>query len=337
MSGSSRRSAGKEDVAPSRRQIRKSLTTNFSPGLAYYRQRLTMRAAQALHYPSYLLGGKLDRPVFVLGAPRSGTTLLYRVLRRSPYLAHWQPSEAHEVWELDHHPTLRNWESNVLGAADADDATARRIRRSFYLVAGNHKRFIDKTPRNTLRVPFVDAIFPDAIYVFLQRDGRENVNSLINAWRSPRYRVYELPEPHRIPGVDPNWWKFVLYPGWQADIAGPLEVVCARQWKFANDYSLDARASIEGGGVSDRAQGRWVTVRYEDLIDDPSSEVGRIMELLGVPLDDVVRAAARAVSDTPVNVVTPPERGKWKKENPAEIERIVPLIAATMGRLGYPS
>lgn len=312
---------------PSRRQIRKSLSTNFNPGLAYYRQRLALRTAQALHYPSYLMGGKLDRPVFVLGAPRSGTTLLYRILRRSPHLAHWQPSEAHEVWELDHHPALRGWDSNVLTASDADGSTAKRIHRSFYTVAGPRKRFIDKTPRNTLRIPFVDAIFPDAIYVFLQRDGRENVNSLINAWRSPRYRVYELPEPHRIPGADPKWWKFVLYPGWQEDSGGPLEVVCAKQWKIANDYSLDGGARIDPE--------RWVTVKYEDLIDDPAAEVARIMDRIGVAMDDSVRSAAAAVSSTPVNVVTPPEKGKWKRENPAEIERIIPLIAPTMKRLGY--
>lgn len=312
---------------PSRRQIRKSLSTNFNPGLAYYRQRLTMRATQALHYPSYLLGGRLDRPVFVLGAPRSGTTLLYRVLRQSPHLAHWRPSEAHEVWELDHHPALSGWDSNVLTAGDADEASARRIRRSFYTVAGGRKRFIDKTPRNTLRIPFVDAIFPDAFYVFLQRDGRENVNSLINAWRSPRYRVYELPEPHHIPGADPKWWKFVLYPGWREDLSGPLEAVCAKQWKLANDFSMDDGSSIDAD--------RWVTVRYEDLIDDPTAEVARIMDRLGVPLDDVVRAAAGAVSSTPVNVVTAPEPGKWKRENPAEIESITPFIAPTMERLGY--
>ncbi len=316
-------------AAPSRREIRKSLSTNFNPGLAYYRQRLSMRATQAVHYPGYLLGGKLDRPVFVLGAPRSGTTLLYRVLRQSRHLAHWQPSEAHEVWELDHHPALRGWDSNVLTAEDADESSAARIRRSFYTVTGKRKRFIDKTPRNTLRIPFVDEIFPDAIYVFLQRDGRENVNSLINAWRSPRYRVYELPEPHHIPGADPKWWKFVLYPGWREDLNGPLEVVCAKQWKFANDYSLDDGAQIDGT--------RWVTVRYEDLTDDPSAEVARIMDRIGVPLDDAVRTAAAGVATTPVNVVTAPEKGKWKRENPTEIESITPLIASTMERLGYQS
>ncbi|HEV3471638.1 MAG TPA: sulfotransferase, partial [Actinomycetota bacterium] len=68
-------------------------------------------------------------------------------------------------------------------------------------MTGRKHRLLDKTPRNALRVPFVDALFPDARYIYLQRDGRENVNSLINAWRTPRYRSYELPQEHSIPGV----------------------------------------------------------------------------------------------------------------------------------------
>jgi hypothetical protein len=35
--------------------------------------------------------------------------------------------------------------------------------------------------------------------------------------------------------------------------------------------------------------------------------------------------------------VTPPQRGKWRRENPAEIESIADLIAPTMERLGYES
>lgn len=312
---------------PTRREVRKSLTTNFNPGPAYFKQRALLRATQALHLPGWLAGGRLIRPVFVLGAPRSGTTLLYRVLRVHPDLAHWRPSEAHEVWELDYHPVLRGWDSNMLTAEDVTAEAAARIRRSFYLVAGARKRFIDKTPRNTLRVPFMEKLFPDATYVFLQRDGRDNVNSLINAWRSPRYRVYRLPEPHAIPGVDPEWWKFVLYPGWRDDEAGPLEVVCARQWAISNDCALEGAHAVPDE--------RWVTVRYEDLIDAPVEEVGRILERLSLPYADVVRRDARAVATTPVNAVTPPERGKWKRENPDEIERILPLIEPVMTKLGY--
>ena len=306
-----------------RRQLRKSLRTNFQPGPRDFVNRAALRARQAAHLPAYAAGRKLDRPVFIIGAPRSGTSLLYSVLRSAPVFAHW-PGEAHEVWEADYHPALRGWESNALTEADVDAKAAQRIRRAFFLVAGSRRRLIDKTPRNALRVSFVDAIFPDARYVHLVRDGRENVNSLINAWRTPRYRTYRL--RHSIEGVDREWWKFVLYPGWQGDASGPLEVVCARQWVTSNELALrDLQA------VGERA----VRVRYEDLVDAPEAETARVLDFLKVPFDDALRARAAAVRTTPINVVTPPERGKWRKENPREIEAIVPLIAPAMEALSY--
>ena len=306
-----------------KKALRKSLRTNFQPGPRDYVNRAALRARQAVHLPAYAAGRRLDRPVFIIGAPRSGTSVLYSVLRSAPVFAHW-PGEAHEIWEADYHPALRGWDSNLLTAADVDPKAAQRIRRAFFLVAGSRRRLIDKTPRNALRVSFVDAIFPNARYVHLVRDGRENVNSLINAWRTPRYRTYRL--PHGIEGVDQEWWKFVLYPGWQEDSGGPLEVVCARQWAASNEHAL---RDLEA--VGDRA----VRARYEDLVDEPETEVARVLEFLDVPLDDALRARAAAIRTTPVNVVTPPERGKWRKENPLEIEAIAPLIAPVMEELSY--
>jgi hypothetical protein len=311
-------------VRPDPKAIRKSLRTNFAPGPRDRLNRALLRARQGLHLPGLLLDGEVREPIFIVGAPRSGTSILYSVLRAHRALAHW-PGEAHEVWEAEHHPALTGWSSNALGAEDATPATRRRIRRSFYLVVGN-KRLIDKTPRNALRVPFVEAVFPDARYVFLTRDGRENVNSLINAWRTPRYRTYRLPEPHSIPGADPAWWKFVLYPGWRDDTAGPLEVVCARQWDACNRSAL---AAFEAVGP------RMVRVRYEDLVADPVGEVSRVLEALRLDYDHAVKARAEESRTKPVNVVTAPEPGKWRRENPEEIERIVPLIESTMKELAY--
>ena len=314
-------------MAMSRRAIRKSLSTNFNPGLRHRFERAKLRAFQAAHLPGLITGGKLDRPIFIIGGPRSGTHFLYLTLRGHSYLAHWRPSEAHEVWEADYHPSLRGWESNVLTAADVEPEAAARIQRSFFLCAGSTRRFIDKTPRNVLRVPFIDELFPDARYIFLQRDGRETVNSLMNAWRSKRYKTYRLPEPHSIPGTDPEWWKFVLYPGWRDDVSGPLEVVAAKQWFMSNDYALGALQ-----GVDDK---RWLTVRYEDIVDHPVEEIGRLLTFLELPYEEEVRAAAAATKTTPVNTVTPPEQGKWRRENKDAIESVLPLIAPTMARLGY--
>ena len=65
---------------------------------------------------------------------------------------------------------MRAWESNELGAQDVTAPAAARIRRRFFLAVGGKRRLIDKTPRNSLRVPFVHELFPDASYVFLKRD-----------------------------------------------------------------------------------------------------------------------------------------------------------------------
>jgi hypothetical protein len=313
-------------VTPTRAEVRRSLKTDFSPSLKLRAIRLAFRGRQATRLPWLLTGADVDRPVLIVGAPRSGTSLLYSILRASTKLAHW-PGEAHEVWEADLHPALRGWVSNEATAEDATPDVAARIRRSFFLTTGPRRRLIDKTPRNSLRIPFVDAVLPGALYVFLQRDGRDNVNSLVNAWRSPRYRTYRLPQPHSIRGVDRAWWKFVLYPGWGDDAAGPLEVVCARQWIACNEHALDALHAIQ--------ERRWTTVRYEDLVVSPEAEVARLADFLDIPYESGIRQRAGAVQRTLVNVVTPPERGKWRRENPTEIRAILPLIAPTMERLGY--
>lgn len=309
-----------------RRELRRSLRTDFDPSMKLRLIRAAHAAKRIKNVPGLLAGGELDRPVFIIGAPRSGTSLLYAILRKSSVLKHW-PGESHEIWEADYHPALRDWESNELRARDVRPDAATRIKRAFFLVTGKKHRLIDKTPRNALRVPFVDALFPDARFIYIKRDGRENINSLINAWRTPRYRTYELPEPHSIPGVDPKWWKFVLYPGWREDREGPLEVVAAKQWIHSNDKALAGFANVDSE--------RWLELRYEDLVDAPVDEVGRVMGFLDLPYETVIREKAAATSTTPINTVTPPERGKWRKENPTEIEGIGDLIAPTMERMGY--
>lgn len=307
-----------------KREVRKSLRTNFTPGPRDYLNRVLLLGRKGLHLPALVLKGRLSEPVFIIGAPRSGTSLLYSILRASSHLAHW-PGEAHEVWEADFHPALTGWKSNALGREDARGPEGERIKREFLLVAGTRRRLIDKTPRNALRVSFIDELFPDARFVFLTRDGRENVNSLINAWRTKVYRTYRLPEEHSIPGAEPEWWKFTLYPGWEQDVVGPLEVVCARQWHMSYDHALAAAPEGE----------RWIPIRYEDLVADAVSEVARVASALELPFEDVMRGKAESVSTTPINAVTPPERGKWRRENPEEIEAILPLITPTMKRLGY--
>src|SRR2546422_118126 len=80
------------------------------------------------------------------------------------------------------------------------------------------RRYLDKLPRNPLRVLYLQSLFPDASFVFLRRDGRAVVSSLMTGWRSgARFgRGMVPPIPLAIEGYEGTTWKFLLPPGWEA-------------------------------------------------------------------------------------------------------------------------
>ena len=110
----------------------------------------------------------LQKPIIILGAPRSGTTLLGRLLAHHPDIAYW--IEPNHIWR--HRHAYRR--TDVLEREDATPAVARHIRKQFeiFLRKSGRSRFAEKTPTNCLRVPFIREIFPDAQFINLVRDGR---------------------------------------------------------------------------------------------------------------------------------------------------------------------
>jgi hypothetical protein len=80
---------------------------------------------------------------------------------------------------------------------------------------------------------------------------------------------------------------------------------------------------------------RRVEIRYEDFIEDPEAHTASLVEFLDLAPDPAVSETARAARTNPINVVTPPEMGKWRRENPTEIEAVIPLLKPTMEAMGY--
>jgi hypothetical protein len=254
--------------------------------------------------------------------------MLFELLRRSPELASL-PGEGHLITEIFHSSLAAIHGSHVLGPQDVAASEPRVVRWMIdHLTHG--RRYLDKTPRNSLRVPYLQALFPDAWFVFLRRDGRAAVSSLITGWRSgsDMFPGLELARPLDIEGYRGTRWKFVIPEGWQAYAGGrTLAQVCAFQWTECTDALLAAEAA------SDR--GRWVDVRYEDLVEHPQEELRRLLARLALSPAPEVLDAAGALDRHVTKAVTPPEPDKWRRENPEEIATIVDVIAPTMRRLGY--
>ena len=185
-------------------------------------------------------------------------------------------------------------------------------------------RLLEKTPENCLRLPFLTKLFPDARVIYLPRDGRANVHSLMEGWRQPHlFPGYITPIPVTSPGQNRGRWAFTLIPGWRALVDEPLEVICAHQWVKCNEEVCEYEASPEARPI--------LTIRYEDLVTDTATSLERIAEFLGLSTADIP-SFGRELPE--VNAVSSPDMNKWQLEREA-IERVIPILAPTMAKLGY--
>ena len=271
---------------------------------------------------------EFNRPVFVIGCSRSGTTAVYNVLGMAPDLATMR-KESHDFWNMLHPMAENNWNSHILIAKDVTDRDKKEVPKFFYRYLGA-KRFLDKANQNCFRIPYLHAIFPDAFFVYIRRDGRDNVNSMIHGWGRPlEYGTWsgDLPAKVKIDNGRYNRWCFFLFPGWQDFTAKSIEEVCAAQWIEANRAVLNAKNKISAD--------HWVDIVYEDILDKPVETFSRVFSQLDISFTDEIRKHCENLSGKPYNAFSRPRLNKWKEENRERIERILPMISKMMESMGY--
>lgn len=271
-----------------------------------------------------------ERTVIILCAPRTGSTLLFKILASSPEV--WtiaapgddSEGESHTIIESigSLHPDRHGWDSNRLTADDVSCADAVKLREGFWAKArdryGNRVDlgrapwpmvFLEKTPKNALRVPFLNAVFPAAKFIFLHRDPRSNIGSMIDGWNSGRFVPYPA-----IPGWTRQAWSFLLIPGWRSLLGEPVSRIAAAQWRLANQYILDDLEEV--------SRSRWIAVSYESLVAEPVRVVERICSFTQIEFGDHLRAVTSERLPS-VRSLTAPHPDKWRKHQ----DEILPLLA----------
>ena len=267
--------------------------------------------------------GPLDRPVFIVSSPRSGSSMLFRTLVQSPS-ACWIGGESHALIEGVEglHPAQRNWDSNRLESGDATAAIVEQLRARFAAALRDRdgglpqtgQSMIEKTPKNSLRIPFLAAAFPGARFLFLHRDARETLSSMIEAWQSGNFRTY--PRLPHWPGLP---WSLLLVPGWQELRGLPLEEIVALQWLSTMETLLDDLSRI--------APANLVMADYRAIVDAPAQAITALCSRLSLDWDRPLGEALPLSGTT----VTAPAADKWRRHE-ALIERIWPIVAATEAR-----
>lgn len=288
---------------------------------------LEKRVLQHLVAEEPARAGPLERPVFIIAAPRSGSTLLFETLACSPGFNSFG-GEAH--WLVEDHAPLRpgapGVDSNRLTAADATppiaaafrEAALARLQGPEGAAPAAGAPLLEKTPKNALRIPFLKALFPDARFIFLWRDPRENLGSIIDAWRAGGWITYKA-----LPGWD-GPWSLLLPPGWQALRDAPLETVAAWQWRSANQTALEDLQQLPPED--------WTSVAYHEFLADPEGVTRRLCDFTGVPFDAALQTRVAGRLPLSRHTHTAPAPDKWRRHEDA-ILRALPGLEACWQRL----
>lgn len=248
------------------------------------------------------------RHVFLIGFPRSGTTLLERVLTSHPDIVALEEIDALGVAGnalLDTDAGLAN-----LRELKPEEAIARRrlywssVRQALGQPIGD-RIFVDKMPLHTVALPLISQLFPDARVLFALRDPRDVVLSCFRR----RFRINSA------------MFEFLTLEG------------AARYYDTVMQLAAFAR---------DRLPLHLIEVRHEAVVADFDNEIRKVLDFLAVPWDPRVRDFATQVRAIPKTPSAPQvARGlnadgvaQWRRFQ-AQLSSVTPMLAPWVQRFGY--
>ncbi len=274
----------------------------------------------------------LARPIVILGAPRSGTTILSQLLKLHPavYLA----NEPRILWKYGN-----DSRSDALRAVHATPAIRSHIRREFasQMRTAERIRLVEKTPSNSLRVEFVDVVLDDCVFVHVMRSGVESVLSIREYWRNfstglvrnqlwvrlKEMKPSQMPHYARefarrisgkfVPGVaGPSVWG--PRPPGIVEMARDLDLleVCAWQWRTCVESACRAGRELPPH--------RYTECRLDELDSEGLRKILQFCQL--APSDEVMAEHARRFDASASG-------SRSGGADPADVVRVRQLIAPT--------
>jgi hypothetical protein len=235
---------------------------------------------------------KVEKPIFILGIGRSGTTIIGVLLSMHKDVGFLNEPKA--AWHFFH------GEEDLIGtysmkparyrmsAADVKPFTIQRAHKLYgnYLAFGMANRVVDKYPELLFRYSFVEKIFPDAKFLVIVRNGI-NVSRSIARWSVENTR--------HINGEVHNWWGrdnrkyFYLvdqlasgeenFRGHENEIRN----FTREEDKAAVEWILNMRESL---ALEKQHPENVMLFRYEDLVADPREILGKIEKFSDLPHDE---------------------------------------------------
>lgn len=281
----------------------------------------------------------MNDPIIILGTGRSGTKLLRSCLASHPDIAAF-PKEINYIWR---HGNLAA-PTDELSPEAATERVKVYVRGRFDKISQKGSKVVaEKTCANCLRVAFVQAVFPEARFIHLIRDGRAVAESARRCWQRAPKLSYLLKKARWVPPSDVPYYtiRFLKFQAfrWMGERGIPaswgprysgidrdvrkmsLLEVCATQW-------LRCVEAAEAG-LRRVPREQVFCMRYEDWVLNPENLLGGLFDFLGLDFADQASNYARAH-------VRPDYVDRWKSRlSSAEAAAVESLLAPALNRLQY--
>jgi hypothetical protein len=219
-------------------------------------------------------------PLFVIGSPRSGTTVLATSLAKHSEL--WASDESDVLFFLFANGFVERSFDRAMAIPGRRWLRREHVSREEFLAhlglginalitnRSRGQRWIDHTPRYALIVETLAEVFPGASFIHILRDGREVVQSMLH---------FADAAPNPVVG------RFLRRDvQWATDMRGACE-----EW---SDHVETAMA------FCDEQTDRVMVVRYEDLVAEPQEAFRKIHRFLGIADEE---APARFLASRRIN------------------------------------
>lgn len=321
----------------------------------------------------------IDRPIIIIGAPRSGTTILFRCLALHPELWHLE-GESHAILEKFFHPQENNYQSNRCTSQDLTCKNlSERLYQQFYndalnlnkvvnspsqllssrslterlfskiaitalgqfskIKKPNTIRFLEKTPKNTLRISLLNKLFPDALFVWNKRQADKNIDSLISGWlatdrigslKLERFARsgYPIVDRLRLKDYSGKYWKFALVPEWQSLRDCRIADVAAWQYFQCNQFAMM--------DLSEIPQERVFSLKHEDFVRNPVESIRSIFDWAGLSKSQKSECFAQNLPQ--INDVLSDFRVQQKLRYESEVKSAIarnPNLMILQANMGY--
>lgn len=258
----------------------------------------------------------IAQPIFIVGAPRSGTTFLGQCLAALPKISyHFEP-------------VAIKFAARFVYEGIWPQKRAERFYEFVYclllrLHGDGHLRLAEKTPQNSFVIPFLSNAFPDSQFIHILRDGRDVAFSYSQKpWlRADAHNTGNLePGGYRF-GPSPRFW---VEPDRREEFKQTTDIHrCIWAWRRHVEAVFQASQ-----GLCSR---RFLQIRYEEMASAPETVANTLLDFV-----QIAEPESRDIFRAMMKNVDPNRSGRFRTGlTDNDLHQIEAEAGHLLERLGY--